>query len=187
MATSARRSSSVTPPLPGASGDAAAGLDGELHAVDLDAVRRARRAAARRGGSAIAGVGRPVSSTANSSPPSRATRSLGAGGRVCRRARDLLQHLVAGGVPEGVVDLFEVVEVDQQQREHAVRRCRREQLARRVRSSCAPVGQAGERVVRGGVRVARRRCGPARRRRWRCGSPCRARRRRSSACTSRTR
>jgi len=58
------------------------------------------------------------SSTANSSPPSRATVST------CRRGRlqplaDLQQQLVAVVVAEGVVDLLEAVQVDQRQRGRA--------------------------------------------------------------------
>ena len=56
------------------------------------------------------------STTANSSPPSRATASLAAQPRG-RRARDLAQQLVAGVVAERVVDLLEAVEVDQQHRD----------------------------------------------------------------------
>ena len=52
------------------------------------------------------------SSTANSSPPQRATQSSGltAGAQA---AGDLDEHAVAGAVPERVVDLLEVVEVEQ--------------------------------------------------------------------------
>ena len=56
------------------------------------------------------------SSTANSSPPSRATASSGPQ-RALQPLGDQLQHPVADRVPEGVVDLLEPVEVEQEQRD----------------------------------------------------------------------
>ena len=55
-----------------------------------------------------------ASTTANSSPPSRETAPVA--GDLDEPVRDLAQQLVAGVVPERVVDLLEAVEVDQQHR-----------------------------------------------------------------------
>ena len=52
------------------------------------------------------------SRTANSSPPKRATVSVGRTAIRSRR-RDLLQHLVSGRVAEAVVDGLEVVQIDE--------------------------------------------------------------------------
>ena len=61
------------------------------------------------------------STTANSSPPSRAQRVAGLQ-RLLQPRPDLRQHLVAGVMAERVVELLEAVEVDQQQRDLARRR-----------------------------------------------------------------
>ncbi len=58
------------------------------------------------------------SRTANSSPPSRARSSPGRRTER-RRGPDLGEHEVAGVMAEGVVELLEAVEVDQQQRGRA--------------------------------------------------------------------
>ena len=63
------------------------------------------------------------STTANSSPPSRASVSPGCSA-VLQPRPDLAQHLVPGVMPERVVELLEAVEVDQQQRDLARRRPR---------------------------------------------------------------
>ena len=91
-----------------------AGPHEEPAAADLDRLRRSARRAVRRSRRTDAGV--PDSSSANSSPPSRATVSLA---RTVgdQAGADHLQHGVARGVPVPVVDHLEVVEVHQQQRE----------------------------------------------------------------------
>ena len=90
----------------------------------------------------------PMSShrTANSSPPKRATVSLGRSSAAQARA-DRAQQLVAGVVAERVVDDLEVVEVEEEQREAAApRRRRAERVAEAVEQQRA-VREAGERVV----------------------------------------
>lgn len=52
--------------------------------------------------------------TTNSSPPKRATKSSGAWRGAGRR--DRAQQLVAARMTQGIVDLAELVEVDEQQR-----------------------------------------------------------------------
>ena len=56
------------------------------------------------------------SSSANSSPPSRATVSL-CRTQLAQPLGDVDQHRVTGGVAEPVVDRLEAVEVDEQQRD----------------------------------------------------------------------
>ena len=88
----------------------------------------------------------PSSSNANSSPPSRASVSAG---RVtmAKRLRNLLQELVAGAVAEGVVDLLEAIEVDEQHRENLLgSRGASERLVEPVTKECA-VRKVGEPVV----------------------------------------
>ena len=90
------------------------------------------------------------SSTANSSPPKRATRSVGR--KYSRSASaTAIEHAVAGDVAVLVVECFEVVDVDhhQAQRLLAVQRARH--LALEHRPHPMPVAQARQRV---GVRVA---------------------------------
>ena len=84
--------------------------------------------------------------TTNSSPPSRATVSPSR--TTCsNRRRELGQQLVAAAVPERVVDGLEVVEVEQQHRDHAVGAGRpAERVVDPVHHQRA-VGQAGQRVV----------------------------------------
>ena len=84
--------------------------------------------------------------TANSSPPKRATVSVG---RTAPRMRcgDLLQDGVAGGVSEAVVDRLEVVEVDE---DHAHRRLLARRPGERVLDAVGeqrPVGEAGDGIV----------------------------------------
>ena len=64
------------------------------------------------------GAGAPVagSSTANSSPPIRATVSISRSSRLSTCARSD-ERVVAGRVALAVVDLLEVVDVDHQRRE----------------------------------------------------------------------
>ena len=63
-------------------------------------------------------------STANSSPPSRATVSPCADTQVRSRPRHLHQQLVAAGVAQAVVDLLEPVQVEEQHGDRARRRRR---------------------------------------------------------------
>ena len=82
----------------------------------------------------------------NSSPPRRATVSLS---RISSASRsdDGHQQPVADVVAEVVVDRLELVEVDEQHRDHAVAAVQsRQRLARAVHQQ-QPVRQAGQRVV----------------------------------------
>ena len=83
-------------------------------------------------------------SRANSSPPMRKTLSAG---RMPRRSSvaDLAQRVVSRHVPARVVDLLEVVDVGEHERE--ARRARRHQPAHRL-VEAAVVREAGERVRR---------------------------------------
>ena len=84
-----------------------------------------------------------ASTTANSSPPSRASVSSSRRSSLQARA-DLAQHLVARVVAERVVELLEAVEVDQQQRELGVVLGRgRDRGVQRV-DEVAAVAEAGE-------------------------------------------
>ena len=74
------------------------------------------------------------SRTANSSPPSRARTSSVRSAAAQPRA-DLAQQVVAGGVPEAVVDLLEPVQVEQQQGGGAARRRPRRRRAGRARAA----------------------------------------------------
>ena len=113
--------------------------------------------------SAAASAGRrtPAWTSANSSPPSRASVSLARSDRA-EAGRDRAQQPVAGLVPERVVDVLEAVEVEQHHRDLL--------LLVRVAAARAPgagqrlgqpvveqraVGQAGERVVQGQLRDPR--------------------------------
>jgi hypothetical protein len=72
-------------------------------------------------------------------------------GRGREVAPDLGQQLVAGGVPEGVVDLLEVIDVAEQHRDPAAALLGVHQhLGQPVQHQRA-IGQPGELVVRGGV------------------------------------
>ena len=109
---------------------------------------RARMRSATRSGSAASGPSQSSSIT-NSSPPSRPTVSLPRSTRAQPRA-ELAQHVVAGLVPEAVVDLLEAVE----SMNSAVTGCRgggaREHLLDAVEDQ-RPVRQAGQGVVQGVV------------------------------------
>ena len=85
---------------------------------------------------------------ANSSPPSRASES-DSRRRSPRTSGDLLQHLVAGEVAEGVVDRLEVVDVDQQQRPGRHLAARARHLGLDLLLETAPVPQPGQRVLLG--------------------------------------
>ena len=80
-----------------------------------DTWKRSRIAASTRSQAIVASPSSSMSSisTANSSPPSRATvSSTRTAERI--RATDLVEQLVAGGVPEQVVDALEAVQVAEQ-------------------------------------------------------------------------
>ena len=79
--------------------------------------------------------------SANSSPPKRATVSLGAQLAVQARA-DRAQQLVAGVVAERVVEHLQVVEVEEEQRDAAA-------VARRARERVAQAVEQ-QRAVRAG-------------------------------------
>ena len=104
-------------------GDADAGVDGDLVAADPERFAKAswtRSATA----SAASETSAPSRSTANSSPPKRATVSPDFEDRH-QPCRDRDEELVAGGVPEAVVDELEVVEVEEQHGDLARRRAAR--------------------------------------------------------------
>ena len=83
---------------------------------------------------------RPQRCSANSSPPSRATRSLSRAGAQAPRRR-LLQHRIAHGVPERVVDVLEMVEIDAQHRRPS-RRARYAGSSRAISSeNCMRLGR----------------------------------------------
>ena len=89
---------------------------------------------------------RSVHSTTNSSPPSRATRSWSR--TVARSSRATCdEQLVAGLVPEGVVDGLEAVEVEEQQRQQPRVPAQPVQPGLEVLAQQRAVGQPGERVV----------------------------------------
>ena len=107
----------------------------------------ARPAGARRPLHGARGPGTLGSSTANSSPPRRASVSP-CTERPRQPQRHLAQQLVAVGVPERVVDLLEAVEVDEQHRCLIVAaRGGRERALDPVLEQHT-IGQAGQRVVR---------------------------------------
>ena len=109
------------------------------------------RSAADARGVAPASPSRSASSSRNSSPPWRASRSP-ARDAAREARRDLAQQLVAGGVAEGVVDELEVVEVEVEQRDARVPARRGAgQREREVLPEQRPVRQAGQRVVVGQV------------------------------------
>ncbi len=87
---------------------------------------------------------------ANSSPPTRATvswlRTVST-----RRWLDLLDQVVPGGVPEGVVDRLEVVEVDEEHAHRLADPARPHQLLFDPVLEEPAVGQPGEGVVPGHV------------------------------------
>ena len=93
----------------------------------------------------------------NSSPPKRATVSRDPGRRLQAPA-DLHEQRVARGVPEGVVDELEAVDVEEADRGAGAAR---ERLAQTVEQEAA-VRQAGQRVVDGLVLEQRGRAALAR-------------------------
>ncbi len=107
-----------------------------------------------------------VSRTANSSPPSRATRSLRAetGAEEPSRGDD---QLVPGSVAQGVVDALEVVEVEQQQRTGRPVATTAIEVSLELALEPSAIGQSGECVVVGQMPQAASRSAfaPKRRRR----------------------
>ena len=98
--------------------------------------------------SSAAAISVSGSRTANSSPPLRPAKSL-APQRAAQHRADVRQDLVAHRVPALVVDLLEVVQVDQEQRERRLgRRGLGERPLQRVGDG-ALVGQPGQAVGRG--------------------------------------
>ena len=101
-------------PCAGSEGDADAALELEEHALELERLGE-RHARSRRATSRAASSSRtPDSSTANSSPPSRATVSSG---RTASRSRcaTICRSRSPVVVAQGVVDLLEPVEVEDEQ------------------------------------------------------------------------
>lgn len=131
-------------------GDATAGLHADPHAVQFERLVQ--------GGQQ--GVG-PVRGHRRCGQPAQQDGELVAaepGHQVARAGRGtqpvghLHQYAVAGAVPEGVVDLLEVVEVDQHQGRDALGVAGGQLLGALVQQ-VTPVGEPGQRVVGGGVRV----------------------------------
>ena len=98
-----------------------------------------------------------MSTTANSSPPSRASVSPSRSAPL-QPLGDDLEQLVAVVVPERVVDLLEAVEVDEQHRDRALRAHALDRALDALVEERA-VRQAGERVVEGEVAQPPRRAG----------------------------
>ena len=93
----------------------------------------------------------PKRASVNSSSPKRATVSL-ARRAACSRSATDSQELVAGAVPERVVDVLEPVEIEEQQRgERAVALGARQRQLEAIAEE-EPVRQAGQGVVRRLVR-----------------------------------
>src|SRR6218665_50745 len=116
-------------------------------ASSLSATISACAVAVRRSGA------RASSMTTNSSPPKRATvsaaRTLATrrGGAGEEGGGELRQQLVAHVVAQGVVEVFEVVQVDEQQRAQFVRALAGGDSGWQPVEQQARVGQAGQRVV----------------------------------------
>ena len=110
---------------------------GERRPPTAARTRSAARAAPRRCGCAAAGRRTPRRPSA---PPCRSARPL------ADAARALAQRLVAGQVPEAVVDLLEVVEVDDQQARRLALAAGARQLGREHVAEVAAVGELGQHV-----------------------------------------
>ena len=87
-------------------------------------------------------------STTNSSPPSRATVSLSLM-TADNRDATTVQQLVAGAMPEALIDLLEAIEVDQDRRHRRALPPRTSQQLLGAIHREGPVRQVGERVVEG--------------------------------------
>ena len=94
-----------------------------------------------------AGSSKSSTTTMNSSPPSRASRSDLAQ-RGGERGADALQELVADPVPERVVDVLEPVEVDEQHADATAAALRLRDRLREPLVQQQPVGQSRQRVAR---------------------------------------
>ena len=92
----------------------------------------------------------PTSSIANSSPPIRAALSP-ARMPIAQRVGHRAQDLVAGEVPERVVDLLEAVEVEHDERRPLVVAPAARELGGEVLLEAAPVPEPGQRVALGEV------------------------------------
>ena len=115
-------------------------LDNRMAAVTISMIRSASAAAASRW------LASPACRIANSSPPRRASTSVSRSEDFSRR-RGLLQQRIAGRMPERVVDVLELVEVEHEDGERlappAQARARFLDLLHEERA----VGQAGQQVV----------------------------------------
>ena len=87
----------------------------------------------------------PGSSTANSSPPTRA-RHVHTAKTADAQLADTAQHGIPTGVTVAVVHLFEVVQVKHHQRQRFARALRTRRLDREALGQGTPVGQAGQQV-----------------------------------------
>jgi hypothetical protein len=105
----------------------------------------------------IGGLARLTSSTTNSSPPRRATVSSSRRKRL-RRPPTWRSRRIADAVSARVVDALELVQVDEQQRTQlfAAPRCG-QRLGEAVHEQ-SPIGQAGERIVVGQLRMSSSAC-----------------------------
>ncbi len=90
-----------------------------------------------------------VASTANSSPPIRATRSARRNDLVLEQFGDFAQGAVPGFVPEVVVDVLEAVEVGEHEPQSVARSERRAQLLIGERREAAPVEQSRQIIGEG--------------------------------------
>ena len=122
-----------------------------MHADAADAERALERGAQAQAGGAGAGLVAGVEHDRELVPAEPRERVAGPQ-RLLQARADLAQHLVAGRVPERVVELLEAVEVDQQQRDVAVLVL--ERLGQPVQqvAAVAEAGQVvGDRVALGGA------------------------------------
>ena len=86
---------------------------------------------------------RPSMTTVNSSPPSRATRSLSLTDAL-RRSRHLLEQQVAGFVAMGVVDGLEPVQIEQHDRHQLAMPVGARQGLDQIVAKQNPIGEAGQ-------------------------------------------
>ena len=119
----------------------------DLAAFDPERFVEGRDEAARRSRAHLPARARLAITSANSSPPMRATCSA-ARRAALQAARDLDQKFVAGGMAELVVDLLEAIEVEQKHREFlaGAARARFRAASRRFVEGDA-IGQMGQRVL----------------------------------------
>ena len=108
-----------------------------------------RSCATRAGGRA--GVALEVGQQEHELVAAVAGEQVGRAGAAGEPRGDLAQQLVAGGVPERVVDELEVVEVDVEHGGGAAVAARAGERQRRVLLELGAVGEAGQRVVVGHV------------------------------------